>query len=271
MEIIDYERHHQPVPIVREQAQETYKGLVHYIMQESWVKKEVKKALPSHIPVERILRAAATEIRGSPKLSQCDPLSFVGCILDCAQLGLMPGASLGYVYFVPFYSSEERKQLCKTIIGYKGLIELAYRNDLIENIVSKVVREGDSFYQSYGTSEEFKHEPLGDENNPITHVYAYARLKKGGLVAEVISKNEIEKLLNENKKKDSWKEHTIAMLRKTAVRRLCNYIPKNPLLELAIQMDEAFSKEEGSQASEPKASGQEGVAERLMNKLKRKD
>jgi recombination protein RecT len=270
MEMIDYERHHQPVPIVIEQAQNTHRDLVHYIMQESWVKEQVKKALPSNISVERILRAAATEIRGNQKLSQCDPRSFVGCILDCAQLGLTPGSALGHVYFVPFYSSQERKQLCKMIIGYQGLIDLAYRGGLIENICAEVVREGDVFRRSYGTSPKFEHEPLDDESKPITHVYAYANLKKGGFLSEVLTKKQIEKLLEENKGKDSWKEHPVAMLRKTALRRLCKYIPKNPLLEEAIQMDEAYSRED-VKATEPQAIGQEGVAERLMNKLKRRD
>ena len=271
MEIIDYEHYHQPAPVVVEQTQSSSKGLVHYIMHQSWVKEQVKNALPSTIPVERILRAAATEIRENPKLSCCDPLSFVGCILTCAQLGLMPGNSLGYVYFSPFYSSDAKKQLCKVIIGYKGLIELAYRSDLVKGIVSRVVREGDYFYQCYGNSEKFEHIPSSDDDRPITHIYAYASLKKGGFISEVISKNQMEALLGENKGKDSWKKYPVAMLRKTAVRRLCNYIPKDPLLELAIQIDDISSKNEEPIEGVIKENGPESVAERLKKKLKEKD
>ena len=61
------------------------------------------------------------------------------------------------------------------------------------------------------------------------------------------------------------------MLRKTAVRRLCNYIPKDPLLELAIQIDDISSKNEEPIEGVIKENGPESVAERLKKKLKEKD
>lgn len=268
MEMIDYDNYHQNVPIVAVQTQTVGKDLVHYIMHQPWVKEQVQKALPSNIPVDRFLRAAMTEVRNNPKLLQCDPVSFAGCIIECAQLGLLPGSSLGYAYFVPFYSSKEKKYLCQIIIGYIGLIELAYRGGFVSGITSRVVREGDHFYQCDGNNERFEHESLHDESRPMTHVYAYAKLKSGGFVSEVIPLNQINSLMEKNKGKDSWRDHTVAMLRKTAVRRLCKYIPKDPLLEMAIQLDDPSMNDVQKTEYVVEQDKQEGVAERLKKKLR---
>ena len=62
----------------------------------------IKSALPKHMTVDRMIRVAFTCINTTPKLLDCSPRSLLAAVLQCAQLGLEPGNTLGHVYLVPF-------------------------------------------------------------------------------------------------------------------------------------------------------------------------
>jgi recombination protein RecT len=91
-------------------------------------------ALPKHMTADRLARIATTEIRKVPKLAACDQASFLGAIMQCAQLGLEPGGALGHAYLIPF---DKRQKVngwetvsteAQLIIGYRGMIDLARRS-----------------------------------------------------------------------------------------------------------------------------------------------
>jgi recombination protein RecT len=41
-----------------------------------------------HMSPERMMRVVASAIRTTPKLQECDPMSFLGALMQCAALGL---------------------------------------------------------------------------------------------------------------------------------------------------------------------------------------
>ena len=51
-------------------------------------KEQLKSALPSFLTPDRMIRMALTELRLNPELQKCDPASFIGAIIRCAQIGL---------------------------------------------------------------------------------------------------------------------------------------------------------------------------------------
>ncbi len=97
------------------------------------------KALPSVMTPERFTRIVLTAIRNNQKLAQCDKGSFFAAVMSSAQLGLEPNTPLGQAYLIP-YGNE-----CQFQIGYKGLIDLAYRSGEVSIIQAQTVYEKDEF------------------------------------------------------------------------------------------------------------------------------
>ncbi|MDK4605731.1 recombinase RecT, partial [Kingella kingae] len=68
------------------------------------------------------------------------------------------------------------------IIGYRGMIDLARRSGQIISLSARAVYENDEFSYEYGLHEDLKHKPYEDgDSGALTHVYAVAKLKDGGV------------------------------------------------------------------------------------------
>ncbi|MEB7738548.1 recombination protein RecT [Escherichia coli] len=214
------------------------------------MKAQLAAALPRHMTAERMIRIATTEIRKVPELRDCDSTSFIGAIVQCSQLGLEPGSALGHAYLLPFGNgkAENGKKNVQLIIGYRGMIDLARRSGQITSLSARVVREGDEFSYELGLDEKLVHRPGENEDAPITHVYAVARLKGGGAQFEVMTKKQVEKIRDTHSKaaksaalkgKSSiWDEHFEDMAKKTVIRKLFKYLPVSIEIQRAVSMDE---------------------------------
>ena len=199
------------------------------------MKAQIQAALPKHMTPERMARIVTTEIRKNQGLVKCDRNSFLGAVIQCAQLGLEPGNSLGHAYILPY---GKQAQL---IVGYRGMIDLARRSGQIVSISARTVREGDEFAYEYGLHENLTHKPSEEESDQISYVYAVAKLRDGGVQFEVMSKAQIEKVREQSKAKDSgpWKTHWEEMAKKTVIRRLFKYLPVSVEIQRAVTLDEA--------------------------------
>jgi recombination protein RecT len=204
-------------------------------------------ALPKHLNPERMARIVLTEIRRVPKLAECGRDSLLGAVMTCSQLGLEPGNGLGHAYLLPF---ERRSKVggqwqtvgidCQLIIGYRGMIDLARRSGQIVSLSARAVCEGDRFSYRYGLDETIEHQPGDGVRGNLTHVYAVAKLKDGGVQFEVMSRAEVEKVRAQSKAKDSgpWVSHFEEMAKKTAIRRLFKYLPVSIEMQRAVTLDE---------------------------------
>ena len=212
---------------------------------------QIAKVLPKHLSVDRVARIAMTTIQKNPKLAECDIKSLLGAVMAASQVGLEVDDILGQAYLVPFWNSKERRFNAQLQIGYKGFLDLARRSGQVVNIVSQVVYQNDEFDFEYGFDEKLKHKPATSNRGTAVYAYAYANLKDGGRVFEVLTLDDIEKARMSsssqkdfNTKKTSttpigiWAEHYEAMARKTAIRRLAKYLPLSVELLRATALDE---------------------------------
>jgi recombination protein RecT len=223
-----------------------------HLLATPGVQSQIKAALPRHMTAERMARIATTEMRKVPKLGQCDPMSFLGAVIQCAQLGLEPGNALGHAYILPFDKREKVGNQWKTvrteaqvIIGYRGMIDLARRSGQIISIDARAVYEGDKFDCRLGLEPHIDHVP--DWQNPsradaskLRFVYAVAKLKDGGLQFDVMSRAEVEGIRARSKAADSgpWVTDFAAMALKTVVRRLFKFLPVSIEIQRAVGLDE---------------------------------
>ena len=211
------------------------------------MKPQMALALPKHINAERMARIVLTEIRRVPKLAECGRDSLLGAVMTCSQLGLEPGNGLGHAYLLPF---ERRGKVdgqwktlgtdCQLIIGYRGMIDLARRSGQIISLSARSVHEGDHFAYRFGLDETIEHIPSDGDRGALTHVYAVAKLKDGGVQFEVMSKADVDKVRAGSKAKDSgpWSTHYDEMAKKTAIRRLFKYLPVSIEMQRAVTLDE---------------------------------
>lgn len=113
---------------------------------------EIARALPSVITPERFTRMALNALNNTPKLAECTQMSFLGALMSVAQLGLEPNTPLGQAYLIPYKNKGVLE--CQFQIGYKGLIDLVYRNDMVQTVQAQTVYEHDEFRYSLGQNSE---------------------------------------------------------------------------------------------------------------------
>lgn len=218
-------------------------------------KGEIARALPKHINPDRMARIALTAFRMSPKLGECDPRSVFAAVIQSSQLGLEIGL-MGEAHLVPF-----GKQ-CQLIPGYTGLMKLARNSGLVVDIYAEAVRINDRFALKLGMERNLEHEPLkaqggfpasDQERGAVVGFYAVGVLKDGSRTFIAMSRAEVEKIRNGSKgyqaakrynKESIWDSDFDSMGLKTAIRRLCKWLPKSPELATALALDENAGRQD---------------------------
>lgn len=220
------------------------------LLSDDAVKAQMALALPKHMTADRLARIALTEVRKNPNLGDADQASFLGAIMQCAQLGLEPGGALGHCYLLPFENRRKGIVEVQFIVGYRGMIDLARRSGQIVSIESRAVYKADKFSVQLGLESNLTHTPAWDQadRGPLEFVYSVAKLKDGGVQFEVMHVSEIVKIRNESQgyktaikygKTDSpWISAFEEMAKKTVVRRLFKYLPVSIELARAVGLDE---------------------------------
>jgi recombination protein RecT len=202
---------------------------------------QLLKALPKHLSPDRMTRIALTELRKIPKLATCDPMSFCGAIMMCAQLGLEPGGALGHIYLIPFDNRKKNITEVQVIMGYRGMIELARRSGQIVSLAAHEVYENDTFEFEYGLQEKLRHVPSLSDRGKLVAVYAVAHFVGGGHQIEVMSKPDVDKVRARSKTSGSgpWVTDYEEMAKKTVLRKLFKYLPVSiEKLQQATSIDE---------------------------------
>ena len=205
---------------------------------------EIKKALPSVITPERFTRIVLSALSTNPKLAQTTPQSFLGAMMTAAQLGLEPNTPLGQAYLIPFKNHGTLE--CQFQLGYKGLIDLAYRSGEVSVIQAQVVYSNDDFSYSFGLNPELKHVPAkSDRGDPIA-VYAMFRTKDGGYGFEVMSMDDIRAHARKFSKafgNGPWQTNFEEMAKKTVLKRVLKYAPLKSDFVRGMAQDETIKTE----------------------------
>jgi len=189
---------------------------------------EIKKALPAVMTPERFTRIVLSALSANPKLAQTTPQSFLGAMMTAAQLGVEPNTPLGQAYLIPYYNSKARRSECQFQLGYKGLIDLAYRSGEVSVIQAQVVYENDDFTYSFGLNPELKHTPAHRDRGEPIYVYAVFRTKDGGFGYDVMSMEDVRAFAQQYSKaygSGPWQTDFEAMAKKTVLKRVLKYAP----------------------------------------------
>lgn len=216
---------------------------------KDWIiamKPQIEKALPSVITVDRFSRMALTAVSSNPQLANCTPVSFMGALMQAAQLGLEPNTPLGQAYLIPFRNKgvdEVQFQL-----GYQGTIELAHRSGQFKSIEARVVHENDEFEYEYGLEPKLTHKPALKNRGEAIAYYAVFKLTNGGFGFEVMSKEDIDNHARKYSKSfnssfSPWKTSYDSMAKKTLIKQVLKYAPISVEFAREISTDEKIKTE----------------------------
>ena len=64
-------------------------------------RKSIEEALPRNIDVDRFTRICLVNVAGNRRLLECEPVTLLTAVMQCAQLGLEPGGPLGMAHLIP--------------------------------------------------------------------------------------------------------------------------------------------------------------------------
>ena len=207
---------------------------------------EIKKALPEVITPERFTRMALSALNTTPKLQECTQMSFLAALMNAAQLGLEPNTPLGQAYLIPYNNKGTLE--CQFQIGYRGLIDLGYRNPQMQIISAQAVYDNDEFEYALGLNPRLEHRPALEQRGEIRLFYGLFKLNNGGFGFEVMSREAMDTYAKTySKAYDSsfspWKTNYEAMAKKTVIKQALKYAPVRADFRRAISSDETIKNE----------------------------
>lgn len=191
------------------------------------MKGQIEAALPSVITGERFARMVLTAMSNTPQLASCTPKSFLGAMMQAAQLGLEPNTPLGEAYLIPFRNHGTLE--CQFQVGYKGLISLAHRNGIY--IQAHEAHENDEFYVVYGLNPQLIHKPVFKDRGKIIAYYGVWKDDGGKNYGfEVMTPEDVEAHARKysqsyGKGFSPWKTNFDEMAKKTVIKKALKYAP----------------------------------------------
>jgi recombination protein RecT len=194
-------------------------------------------ALPKHLTPDRFCRVAMTAMTRTPKLQECTKESLFKCLMDLSSMGLEPDGRRAHL--IPYWNSKERIMECQLQVDYKGYVELVMRSGIVSNLHADKVCQNDEFIFDRGDVAQHRinfRESRGD----AYCYYARATFKDGTTKAEVMSKEDIDKIRARSKSGGSgpWVTDYDEMAKKTVFRRLSKWLTLSPEIRDAVAKDD---------------------------------
>lgn len=198
---------------------------------------EFRLALPKHLPAERFTRTAVTVLMTKPdicKAAVATPEGRRSLLTAC-----MKAANDGLVLddreaTVVIRRKKEKDNSYSEMVSYmpmtQGLLKKARNSGEISTIAAHVVYEKDYFLYEMGDDERLVHRPFLDgERGRMRFAYMVAHLKDGGIVREVLTSTDIDKIRSKSQSADKgpWRDWPEEMWRKSAIRRGSKYLPSS--------------------------------------------
>lgn len=220
-------------------------------------KDKLQLALPKHLTPDKLIGTVMTSIARNPKLLECTQASFFGAVFTAAQLGLNPNGILGEGYLLPYRNRKKNTLECQFIPGYRGYLKLAYQSGQVKTMQATVVYSKDFFEYELGLNQKLIHRPAPPPRGEALFVYTIVHLINGGVLFDVMYKDEVEiiRTCSKNIDGEAWTKWPDEMWKKTGIRRLQKITPLSEELEKTAGLDEKTLVLDESQNNELALSG----------------
>ena len=208
------------------------------------VKNKLAEVAAKYFDPKELTRLALLAASRSPDLLKCTQDSILRSLIDAAELGIKPGGTMGRGYLVPRKNKKQGTYECSFDPGWRGLCDIARRSGKVHRIEAHVVFDADEFYVENNPFTTVRHVPFegnAKQRGNIRAAFGVSEFDTGKTQTEVVYKVDLDKIRAVSAAQNGpWSNWADEMSRKSAVRRLCKYLPYDPLLERAMRLsDEA--------------------------------
>lgn len=167
----------------RDERTATVAGL---LGDEQFMLARLREVATKHLPPERAVRLAIGAVRRTPRLAECDATSFFGSLMSATGFGLEPNTPAGLAFLIPFKKRVKQGNNwvdayeCQFQIGYKGFVELMYRQTDVADLTAECIHEGDLFEHEKGNNSFLRYRKMlaGNRGDAIG-AFAFVSLRDG--------------------------------------------------------------------------------------------
>lgn len=213
------------------------RGSLKQYLEDPSVKAKLGEVATANMRADDLVRLALMAASRQPEIAKCSQHSILRALMDAAALGIKPGGLMGRGYLVPRKNRSTNELEACFDPGWRGLVDIARRSGQIKRIEAHVVYEGDDFEMVRSPFTSIRHIPSEEgDPGPIRAAYAIAEFSDGATQIEVLWRRDLDKIRKSSASQGGpWSTWYDEMARKSAVRRLCKYLPYDPLLERALE------------------------------------
>lgn len=235
----------------------------------------IKALLPTHVTIESFARTAAVAIAKDNDLANADRTSVIMALTRCATDGLIPdGREAALVtYNTKVKGTNGRSDTWIKKAQYMpmvdGVLKRARQSNQIDVIAGKAVFEGDTFdYWMDENGEHINYKPKLVGRGTFVLSFAFAKMKTGELIVEVMTKEDVERVRAASKGSDSgpWKDWYDRMAVKSVLHRLARRLPNAS--ELIEMLEQGMVMNWQEQPQQLKAPESQQKAQAVLEKIR---
>ena len=153
------------------------------------------------------------------------------CLMACARRKVLPD---GYNAYLAVYAG--RNPRCQLLVDYKGLIDTAIAEGIVQDVNAKEVRENDDIDIDFGEVTRFKIDPRKPRGEIIGCV-AYAILPNGRRKSVFLDLAELKQIRDCAQTDEVWGSWEVEMYKKSAIRRLFKTTRNTPRMNALMAID----------------------------------
>ncbi len=205
----------------------------------------------SGIPFKKFVEVFRRALIQNPDILRADAGSIIQACINACTDGLLPDGRQGAIV-VRNQNVAARGQPKRWVPKaswspmFQGLAEIAYASGNFKDIQARVVYAVDEFDYALGIDPWITHKPgrraaISDGANPheITHAYAVAKGRDGGVWVEVFEPDDIRKVKAVSAAVSGpWKGWESEMIRKGPFRRMWKWLPKSDRMRRVMEHDD---------------------------------
>lgn len=182
-----------------------------------------------------------------------NPQALRNAIMNIAAIGITLNPAQKMAYLIPRKVGD--KIIVCLDISYMGLVQLALQSDSLRLVKAEVICKGEQFIIS-GVDKEPLHEydPFAERGEKdIVGAYCVAKTVHGDFITEVMSRHEIDKIMNSSesmqtdkgRKYSPWTRYYAEMAKKTVIKRASKLWPKGEKSDRLAKAIDMLNNESG--------------------------
>ena len=216
----------------------------------------VQHVLPDHVKMSSFVRCAAIAITQGKGLVEADKQSVIMALTKCATDGLVPDGKEAALVVYNTKVNGTFMKVAQYLPMIDGVLKRARMSGQIDSMAAKAVYENDEFdYWLDENGEHLRYKPTFEKRGAFKLAFAYAKMKSGEFVVEVMTKEDIDKVKASSKTSGygPWVDWYERMACKTVFHRIAKRLPNSSeILEMCeAGMNMNFEKDMGPIRNEP--------------------